>query len=27
MKDAQSVVTHPFKGNTVFILGNEVISF
>lgn len=23
MKEAQSVVTHPFKGDTCFILGNE----
>lgn len=24
-KDSQSIVTHPFKGSTVFLLGNEVL--
>ena len=25
--NSQSIITHPFKGSTVFLLGNEVIFF
>ena len=24
-KDSQSILKHPFKGSTVFIMGNEVL--